>query len=376
MNSKVFAPVYRQITDLIRSQIREGDFQPGQTIESERVLAKRLNVARMTVVRAIRDLIENGVLYRLPGRRGTFVKSDLSCLHAAGTVTKQKSTVGLCFLDVYRSNHPFFSKLIKATGEECLKNNLSFTVYSVRAGDIFYQRDEAIMQAIREGNLRGLLLAGRMDIGDMCGLRKLGIPYIWVNHEIPGENIPTVLIDYAEGAFGMMDYLMRQGHTRVALLMGTTHNRASYESLVGYKLGLRSAGITLDENLVMRGYFDEESGYRMAKELLALKRRPTAIFAVDDLIACGAIKAAHELGLRVPDDISVVGCGNLVSEYAMAPGLTTLDIHLAKLTGVAFDQLNRMCAGQSNSDLRMTFCPELIIRGSSGPPKMREDDLK
>jgi LacI family transcriptional regulator len=369
MGSKAFSPIYRQITDLICSQIREGDFQPGQAIDSERVLAKRLNVARMTVVRAIRDLIDHGVLYRRPGRRGTFVKGDSPCPQALSTARTRKSTVGLCFLEVYRSNHPFFSKLIKAAGEECTRNRLGFTVYSVRAGDIFYQRDGSIMRAIRDGDVRGLLLAGRMDTGDMVGLKNLGVPYIWINHEIPGENIPTVLVDYADGAFSMMDYLVHLGHARIALLMGTAHNRASYESRVGYRLGLRRFGIAWDEDLVRHGGFDEESGYRMAKAVLSLDRRPTALYAVDDLIACGAIKAAHELGLRIPDDVSVVGCGNLVSEYAVSPGLTTLDIHLAKLAGVAFDLLNRICAGQSNADLRLTFCPELIVRGSSGTPK-------
>jgi DNA-binding LacI/PurR family transcriptional regulator len=372
VNANTFTPVYRQITDLIRNQIHEGDFQPGTPIDSERVLAKRFNVARMTVVRAVRDLITDGILFRQPGRRGTFVRMNMPRAKVLSTGTKQKTTVGLCFLDVYRSSHPFFSKLIQAAGDLCEKNSMKFAIYSVRAGDIFYQRDEAIMQAIRDGDLRGLLLAGRMDIADMCGLRNMGIPYIWINHEIPGENIPTVLVDYADGAFGMVNYLAHLGHKRIALLLGTTHNRASYESLVGYRLGLRGAGIALDESLTKQGYFDEESGYRMARELLDLPQRPTALYAVDDLIACGAMKAVHELGLRVPEDISVVGCGNLVSEYAVSPGLTTLDIHLTKLTGVAFNLLTQSGAGQNNTDYRVTLCPELLVRGSAGPAGTRE----
>jgi len=374
MGRRIFTPVYRQVMDLIRTHISEGHYRLGELIDSERVLASRFNVARMTVVRAVRELIDQGVLFRQPGRRGTFVHTRPSVVNGLGTPEAGKPTIGLCFLDVYSSAHPYFSHLITSLTDQCTASQLSFSVYSLHAGDIFYQRECALMRAIRAGDLSGLLLAGRMKTEDIFGLNSLKIPYLWINHEIPGETVPAVLVDYTDGAFSVVRYLVELGHRRIALLLGTAGNRASYESLVGFKLGLRSAGVPFDETLVSKGYFDEKSGYRMAKAILtATEHVPTALYAVDDLIACGAMKAAHELNVRVPQDISIVGTGNLVSEYGTTPALTTLEIHLEKVAQASFDLLRRIGAGNCDDDLRMIFRPELIVRGSSGPANAEED---
>ena len=131
-------------------------------------------------------------------------------------------------------------------------------------------------------------------------------------------------------------------------------------------LGLRGGGTEFDPRLVVRGSFDEESGYRMAREVLSGHPRPTALFAVDDLIACGAMKAAREAKLRIPEDLSIVGYGNLVSPYATVPSLTTLEIHLEKMALAAAELLAEIRSGRAVDGARAVFRPELVVRESTG----------
>lgn len=367
MADHAFSPVYRQVTEILRGLVLDGEYRPGERIESDRALAERFGVARLTMRKAIKELVDQGVLVRGRGKQGTSVSPDPPILHPQEPA--ESANLGLCFLDLYRSTHPYFSRLTKALTDYCDRAGVPFTVCVVHASDIFYRRDVPVVRAIREGSVRGLLLAGRMSIEDIYALRILRVPHVWINHELASESIPATLADYADGAFSAVSHLLELGHRRIALLLGTPRNRASYLSAAGYRLGLRSGGIEFEPRLVVQGSFVEESGYQMAREVLSHEPRPTALFAADDLIACGAMKAAHELDLRIPEDISIVGYGNLVSPYATAPSLTTLEIHLEEMAVAAAELLENICSGHTIEDAQRVFRPDLIVRESTGPAR-------
>lgn len=367
MASQLFSPGYCQVSEILRNLILEGEYKLGGRIDSDRALAERFGVARMTIGKAIKQLVDEGLLIRGRGRQGTLVCDTPRpvCVQEGTAVAH----VGLCFLDLYQSTHPYFSRLTRGLREHFSQANRPFAVYVIHASDLFYRRNVPLVRALAEGRIRGLLLAGKISIEDIYALRTSKVPHVWINHELGGERIPAALVDYASGASVVVDHLLELGHRRIALLLGHWRNRATELSLMGYRLTLKLRGIEYDPQMIAQGSFDEESGYRMALKVLKQKPRPTAIFAVDDLIACGAMKAAYELNLRIPEDVSIVGCGNLVSPYATEPSLTTLEINLEKMVVAAAELLNKLCSGSIVEATHTIFSPELIVRQSTGPAR-------
>jgi LacI family transcriptional regulator len=136
---------------------------------------------------------------------------------------------------------------------------------------------------------------------------------------------------------------------------------------VGYKGSLATAGIPFLPELVVEGHFNAETGYAAARQLLELKERPTAIFASNDNMAAGALRAAAERGLAVPDELSIVGFDDTELARILSPRLTTVRQPLAELGRTAVSLLNRLIDGQRIEALRVELSTRLIVRESTGP---------
>ena len=130
-----------------------------------------------------------------------------------------------------------------------------------------------------------------------------------------------------------MDYLQRLGHTRIAFISGRAELESSTRRLKGYRDALEEAGIPIDEQLIAAGDYTTVTGVICARELLALERPPTAIFAWNDQMAMGVHQVAQELRLRIPEDLSVVGFDNIMESRYM--GLTTVDQFISEMGYVA-----------------------------------------
>jgi LacI family transcriptional regulator len=132
------------------------------------------------------------------------------------------------------------------------------------------------------------------------------------------------MTNHAQGGYLATQHLIELGHRRIACIAGNSEVSPSAERLTGYRRALEDNNLTYDERLVVKGDFQYESGYEATKHLLALEAPPSAFFACNDLMAVGCISAARELGLRVPQDISVVGFDNVRLASFTNPPLTTV----------------------------------------------------
>jgi DNA-binding transcriptional regulator YhcF (GntR family) len=132
------------VSEILRNLIMEGEYLPGGRIDSGRALAERFGVARMTIVKAIRELVDEGLLIRGKGRQGTLVSSVRP--GARTQKPTQAAHVGLCFLDLYQSTHPYFSRLTKGLTDYCNNKGSPFAVYLIHASDIFYRRDVPLVR--------------------------------------------------------------------------------------------------------------------------------------------------------------------------------------------------------------------------------------
>lgn len=136
--------------------------------------------------------------------------------------------------------------------------------------------------------------------------------------------VDTVFTENMQGGLLATEYLIGLGHQRIACISGPSRINSSAARVVGYRQALAAAGLACDERLIVTGDFQHESGYRACEALLRLPDPPTAIFVCNDLMAVGALCAIHEAGLRVPDDVSVVGFDDVPLASFTVPRLTTV----------------------------------------------------
>jgi LacI family transcriptional regulator len=173
---------------------------------------------------------------------------------------------------------------------------------------------------------------------------------------------PSVHATNYQGALDAMDYLIGSGHKRIGYIGGRAELESSNRRLKGYLDALDKAGISSDEKLISYGDYTTELGAQCARELLSLDCPPSAIFASNDQTAMGVFQIAQELGLRIPEDISVVGFDNITESKYM--GLTTVDQFIAEMGFVATQTLIKLINGVSVGEQTYRMQTQLVIRNS------------
>jgi LacI family transcriptional regulator len=197
-------------------------------------------------------------------------------------------------------------------------------------------------------------------------LRPIDTPFVVID-QVGGydQGIPTIGAANWAGGFAATEHLAGLGHRRIAMITGPKDVRCSQDRLDGYRAALGRAGLTPDESLVRTGDFYAEGGRRGAAELLDLADPPTAIFAGSDQQARGVYDEAHARGLRIPDDLSVVGFDDVdVCEW-MSPRLTTIRQPLAQMAGMAIRNVLETVHTPGEPPLRVELSTKLILREST-----------
>lgn len=198
-----------------------------------------------------------------------------------------------------------------------------------------------------------------------------GVPLVVVDPaDIPSPHVVSVGATNWAGGLAATEHLIGLGHRRIAAIGGTPTLLCSRARIDGYRAAHDHHGITADPNLVRHGDFHHEGGFVQALELLNLDDPPTAFFAGSDQQAFGVIQAARVRGLRVPDDVSVVGFDDLPVARWSSPPLTTVVQPLAEMGRTAARMLLRMVAGQPLGSRRVELATQLVIRETTAPPRL------
>ena len=184
---------------------------------------------------------------------------------------------------------------------------------------------------------------------------------------VPDQNVLSVGSTNFAGGMEATRHLISLGHRRIGLIEGPQEAMVSAARLHGYQAALTEGGLNLDPALVQPAEFTFEEGLRAAEKLIAGSHRPTGIFASNDLQALGAIEAARAIGLRVPEDLSVVGFDDMPAAQWSAPPLTTVRQPLAEMGRVAAEALLRLTAGEQLQTTRIELAAQLVLRKSTAP---------
>ncbi|MGW1750477.1 LacI family DNA-binding transcriptional regulator [Streptomyces sp. NPDC002092] len=200
-------------------------------------------------------------------------------------------------------------------------------------------------------------------------LRALGVPLVVVDPAgSPVLDVPTIGAANWSGGMAATQHLLSLGHRRIGLIAGPPRLLCSRARFDGHRAALEGAGLPVDENLVVPGDFRPESGFKGCNTLLDLPEPPTAVFAASDQMALGAIEALRRRGLRVPQDMSVVGFDDLPEVRWSAPPLTTVRQPLAAMGKLAVGTVLRLARGEQPDSPRVELGTELVVRSSTAPP--------
>ncbi|MDA0159858.1 substrate-binding domain-containing protein [Solirubrobacter ginsenosidimutans] len=201
-----------------------------------------------------------------------------------------------------------------------------------------------------------------------------GYPLAVVDPRVPvGDRIPSVAAAYRRGAYHAIEHLLALGHRRIGVISGPPGYAASVERAAGCREALADAGLTLDPDLWVEADFEIGPGAAGAAQLLDVADPPTAIFGCNDPIACGALRAARERGLRVPEDVSIVGFDDFPLAAATTPALTTIRQPMAEIGRAGVGLIVRQLGGRQSRGPQLELPTRLIVRESTGPAPARRE---
>ena len=223
---------------------------------------------------------------------------------------------------------------------------------------------------VRSGRADGLVVSGPLfDDPELADLVADGFPIVIQGH-LPGASAPSVDVDNEASARLAVDHLLELGHRRIACITNAALTyTAAADRLAGYREALATAGVPAAAELVEEGAFDAASGHRAMTRILE-RGRPDAVFAASDVVALGAIGALRGAGLRVPDDVSIVGFDDVPLAAYFDPPLTSIRVPAYDLGLAAGHALLDRIAGREVPS-RTLLPTELIVRASTGSPAMR-----
>ena len=284
-------------------------------------IASRCGVSIATVSKALNGQQDISPETRARIRQAADEMGYMANAAARALKTNRSYNIGVLFVDQRSSGlaHEYFSSVLDSLRVEAELHNYDITFIS---GSVGSSASRSYLQHCLYRGIDGVVIAS-VDFTDpmVIELVNSGLPVVTIDHVF--NNRVAIVSDNIQGMQTLTEYVIGKGHRKIAIIHGesttVTENR-----LVGFLRACREAGIRLPENWIRHSPFhDSESCYRVTKDLLSSPERPTCIFFPDDYSYIGAMNAIHELGLRIPDDISAVGYDGIQLSRMVSPRLTT-----------------------------------------------------
>ena len=279
-----------------------------------------------------------------------------SNLAARSMRSRRKDLLGLVVPDI---GFPYSIEVMKGINRAIAESSFDLLVYTM--GDV--KKSGAVLHEQHYVSLlNNSITDGVIIVASAAAEFITDAPIIAVDPHVVNPRYPSVQGTNYHGAVDVIKYLVKLGHQRIGFICGRPEIGSAQRRLKGYKDALKEAGIEIDESLIAPGDFTTKSGYTSAMELLKSKSPPTAIFAANDQSALGVFQAAEEMGLRIPEDLSVVGFDN-ISE-AKYVGLTTVDQFLSEMGYIATQMLIKM-VNREPLDVQVHKMPTRLVERTS-----------
>ncbi|MEZ4669448.1 MAG: LacI family DNA-binding transcriptional regulator [Anaerolineae bacterium] len=270
-------------------------------------------------------------------------------------------------------DHPFYSRMATAIEKKLFTSNYRAIICNSEESE---EREQAYIEMLLRQRVDGIIInSAAKNTAYMQELQNLKIPYVLIDRILPEIECDKVFCDNSNGGYLGMQHLIQLGHRHIAVVAAPTFTEPIIRRIRGTREALADFGIQDDPNLLVTGdtqLFD--MGYEAACHLLDMNPRPTAIFALTDVTAVGVMHAVAERGLKIPDDLSVLGYDDVpVASYTIPP-LTTVAQPIVEMGEEAVDLLFRQIENPHLPNEKAVLQPHLVIRSSTAPPANRNHD--
>ena len=285
-------------------------------------------------------------------------------VHAGRLARGSSEFFGLIISDI---ENPFFPKIIKSFEAEAVKHRFDILLCTTNYDP---DRTQMAVQKMIENRVRGVaVMTVSMDPAIARELKKSQIPVVFLELGLVERYISNIHINYAKGSSQTIEYLYKLGHRAFAFISGPRERPSSlmYEQV--FAEALQQLGLPAHQNVV--GNNKVEGGIAAVRTLLAQPHFPTAIFCSNDMTAIGAVVALEEAGLRVPEDVSVVGTDDIEFARLARPSLTTIRIPREQLGKLAFEVLDKMLRSSRRIGREHVLDTELVVRQSTASAPTR-----
>ncbi len=279
---------------------------------------------------------------------------------ARGLKLRQTFVLAVVIPDI---TNPFFAALYRGIEDAAAQRDYNVILCNTDGSP---ERERSHLQSLDSRRVDGVILASTyLKDPAVAWLRRRRIPYVLANRFSDARADPFVGSDDVLGARLATAHLLSTGRRRVGHLAGVANVSTAVLRRRGYEAALRDAGLQPDPSNIEEAGFSEEGGARAMERLLARADPPTGVFAVTDMTAIGACAAARDRGLRIPDDLAVVGYNDIPLASRLVPGLTTMRVPIHDFGTAAATLLLARLDGAPPMPRRVIFTPELVVRGST-----------
>ncbi|MCP4077945.1 MAG: substrate-binding domain-containing protein [Gammaproteobacteria bacterium] len=323
-------------------------------LPGERTLAKELGFSYMTIRKAIDNLVNDGVLFKIP-TKGTFVTGRNK------NGKKNTRTIGY-FLDssiISGISSPYYSLIFNAIEKEAAKHNYSVVYFS----DISENKLRKILK-----KLDGVIATCFPRIESIIQEMKQSVSVVVIDNSASDKSIPSVIIDNFNADVESVDYITSLGHDHIGYLTGLEDSDVGKNRYAGYLNGLNKNNIDFDKAHVFRGNYSFYAGIQGAEYFLSLEKPPSAVICANDSMALGAIKKFHQSGLNVPKDISIIGFDDIEVASQIVPALTTIAAPVDEIARRAFYMLEQLIQGKELDNKHVALAAHLVIRQTCSEP--------
>ncbi|WP_435169873.1 LacI family DNA-binding transcriptional regulator [Falsirhodobacter sp. 1013] len=322
-----------------------------------RDIARMANVSTATVSRALSrpDLVS-------PSTREAVLKAVADAGYTVNVAARnlRRQRTGSVLALVPNLANPFFSNIIAGINSVLRTRGLTLLVADTQGGPDVHAQLGALAHSSRADGL--IVLDGSLPMSILT--QPACPPVVQACEWIDGLAAPRVMADNRGGAALAVRHLIELGHRRIAEVTGPAGNTLTVERSKGVRDALAEAGVTQRNDWLLEGTFSLGSGQQAARTLLAMKDRPDAVLCHNDEMACGLMGELQRTGIRVPEDISVIGFDNIDMAAHVTPGLTTVQQHRVDIGAKAADVLLELM--ENGSPVDTTQMPvHLVIRRST-----------
>jgi DNA-binding LacI/PurR family transcriptional regulator len=325
-------------------------------------LAEQLNLSTATISRALNDQPGVGAETR---QRVLSAAAELGFVPHSGArtlVTTRTGNIGFVLYAKLIVSDPFYSRIVQGVERECARRGYHLFLSALEPEQTAQPHAFSLVQSRR---VDGLILAGPdIPARFVLELHATGLPIVLVDNALSETAVDTILGDDSSGAYAATRHLVEHGYRTIAGVSGPRGWVSSRERIAGYRRALEEAGLM--PQVVAMDETTHESGRDAMQQILDGGSAPRAIFAVNDAMALGVIHAVEAAGLRVPEDVAVVGFDDLTWTALHRPALTTVHIYKEQMGRLAAARLLDLIAEPSSQPVRALVNTRLVIRQSCG----------